>query len=124
MSDIDVLLQEHRWFPPSEQFSRAANTSSAEIYARADADYEAFWAEQARTLDWFTPWTSVLEWEPPRARWFDGGTLNVAHNCVDRHVGSARRNKAAIIFEGEPGDRRTLTYWDLYIEVRKFANVL
>ena len=124
MSDIDVLLQEHRRFPPSEQFSRAANTSSAEIYARADADYEAFWAEQARTLDWFTPWTSVLEWEPPRARWFDGGTLNVAHNCVDRHVGSARRNKAAIIFEGEPGDRRTLTYWDLYIEVRKFANVL
>ena len=124
MTDIDVLLQEDRKFPPSEAFSAAAVASNAEIYDRANADYEAFWAEQARTLDWFTPWTSVLRWDPPRARWFEGGTLNVAYNCIDRHIASERRNKAAIIFEGEPGDRRTLTYWDLYVEVRKFANVL
>ena len=124
MSDIDVLLQENRKFAPSEDFSRNAHDRSPEVYARAAADYEAFWAEQARALDWFTPWHTVLDWQPPRARWFDGGTLNVAYNCLDRHINSARRNKAAIIFEGEPGDRRTLTYWDLYKEVQKFANVL
>ncbi|MBK6488923.1 MAG: acetate--CoA ligase [Gemmatimonadetes bacterium] len=124
MSDIDVLLHEDRTFPPSDAFSRAAHTSTPDLYARGAADFEAFWAEQALRLDWITPWKTVLRWDPPRASWFEGGTLNVAHNCVDRHVASARRNKAAIIFEGEPGDRRTLTYWDLYIEVQKFANVL
>jgi len=124
MSDIDVLLEEHRLFPPGDAFVRAAHTNTRAMYEQADADYEAFWGEQARALDWITPWTSVLRWEPPRARWFEGGTLNVAANCVDRHVASPRRNKAAIIFEGEPGDRRTLTYWDLYVEVQKFANVL
>ena len=124
MSDIDVLLQEHRKFAPSDAFVRAANTNSPSVYEEAERDPEAFWARQAARLDWFTPWTRVLDWQPPRARWFEGGTLNVAYNCVDRHVASARRNKAAIIFEGEPGDRRTLTYWDLYVEVQKFANVL
>jgi acetyl-CoA synthetase len=124
MSDIDVLLQENRKFPPSEAFARAAHTNSASVYAEAERDLEAFWAQQAARLDWFTPWTRVLDWQPPRARWFEGGTLNVAYNCIDRHIGSARRNKAAIIFEGEPGDRRTLTYWELYVEVQKFANVL
>ena len=124
MSDIDVLLHENRRFPPRSDFTGLAHAVNDEMYKRAAADPEAFWAEQARSLHWFSPWTSVLEWEPPRAKWFAGGTLNVAYNCVDRHINSARRNKAAIIFEGEPGDRRTLTYWDLYVEVRKFANVL
>ena len=124
MSDIDVLLHENRRFPPRSDFTGQAHAANDEMYRRAAADPEAFWAEQARSLHWFSPWTSVLEWEPPRAKWFSGGTLNVAYNCVDRHIDTARRNKAAIIFEGEPGDRRTLTYWDLYVEVRKFANVL
>ena len=124
MSDIDVLLHENRRFPPRSDFTGQAHAANEEMYTRAAADPEAFWAEQARSLHWFSPWTSVLEWKPPRAKWFSGGTLNVAYNCVDRHINTARRNKAAIIFEGEPGDRRTLTYWDLYVEVRKFANVL
>jgi acetyl-CoA synthetase len=124
MSDIDVLLHEGRRFVTAEHFAKAARISSWDTHRRAEADPEAYWAEQAATLDWFTPFTKVLEWEPPRARWFTGGKLNAAYNCIDRHLTSARRNKAALIFEGEPGDRRTLTYWDLYIEVSRFANVL
>jgi acetyl-CoA synthetase len=124
MADIDVLLQEHRKFPPPENFRRTAHVSSADIYERAAADPEAFWAGSAEALDWMKPWRRVLEWSPPKAKWFVGGRLNVAVNCVDRHVRTARRNKAALIWEGEPGDRRTLTYWDLYVEVNKFANVL
>ena len=77
-----------------------------------------------RELEWFTPWTKVLDWQPPHAKWFVGGTLNVSVNCVDRHVRGPRRNKAALIWEGEPGDRRTLTYFDLYRQVSQFANVL
>lgn len=91
MSDIDVLLNEDRTFPPSDAFARAALTSTADLYAQGAADFEAFWAEQALRLDWFTPWKTVLRWEPPRASWVQGGTLNVAHNCIDRHVASARR---------------------------------
>jgi len=124
MSDIDVLLQEDRHFPPPESFSREAHIRDWTVHERANADYEAYWAEQARALEWIRPWKTVLEWTPPRAKWFLGGQLNVSQNCLDRHIGTARRNKAAIIWEGEPGDRRTLTYWDLYCEVRKFANVL
>ncbi len=124
MSDIDVLLTENRRFPPSEEFRRSALLRDAALYDSAAADYEQYWANEAKALDWFKPWDTILEWKPPRARWFVGGQLNVAHNCIDRHIVGARRNKAAIIFEGEPGDRRTLTYWDLYVEVRKFANVL
>jgi acetyl-CoA synthetase len=124
MSDIDVLLQEDRHFPPPGSFSREAHIRDWSIHEKASADYEAYWAEQARALEWIRPWRTVLEWKPPRARWFVGGQLNVSQNCLDRHIGTARRNKAAIIWEGEPGDRRTLTYWDLYCEVRKFANVL
>jgi acetyl-CoA synthetase len=124
MPEIDVLLQENRRFPPPESFALAARVNTWDLHERAAEDYEAFWAEQAGALDWFTPWTSVLEWTPPHAKWFQGGTLNVSWNCVDRHANGPRRNKAALVFEGEPGDRRTLTYWDLYIEVQKFANVL
>ncbi|MBK8248320.1 MAG: acetate--CoA ligase [Gemmatimonadetes bacterium] len=124
MSDIDVLLQEHRRFPPPADFATRAHIRTPEAHEAAAADPEAWWAEQAASLEWFTPWTRVLDWQPPRARWFTGGTLNVATNCLDRHVATARRNKAAIVFEGEPGDRRTLTYWELFVEVKKFANVL
>ncbi len=124
MSEIDALLQEHRKFPPPEEFRRAAVVSDTSSYTSAARDVDAFWAEQARQLDWFTPWTSVCEWKPPHAKWFVGGTLNVSYNCLDRHITGPRRNKAALVWEGEPGDRRTLTYWDLYVEVQKCANVL
>ena len=80
--------------------------------------------QQARKLDWFKPWDKVLEWNPPHAKWFVGGKLNVSYNCLDRHIKNGLRNKAAIIWEGEPGEQRTLTYWDLYREINKFANVL
>jgi acetyl-CoA synthetase len=118
------LLQEDRTFPPSDAFRAQANAASDDVYARAERDPEGFWEGFARELEWFTPWTRVLDWQPPHARWFVGGTLNASVNCVDRHVRSPRRNKAAIIWEGEPGDRRTLTYFDLYRQVSQFANVL
>ncbi len=124
MSDIDVLLQEHRKFEPDLAFRALARVSSPAIYATASADVEAYWAEQAAKLEWSTPWRQVLDWKPPHAQWFIGGKLNASVNCVDRHIRSGRRNKAALIFEGEPGDRRTLTYWDLYVAVNQFANVL
>jgi acetyl-CoA synthetase len=122
--EIDDLLQEDRRFPPAEAFRRRANARDEGVYERAERDPEAFWAGFASELDWFTPWTRVLDWDPPHARWFVGGTLNASVNCVDRHVAGPRRNKAAIIWEGEPGDRRTLTYFDLYRQVSQFANVL
>ncbi len=124
MSDIDVLLTENRTFPPPESFATSASIRDESIYERASADPEAFWAEMAAELEWETPWEKVLEWNPPHAKWFTGGRLNASVNCLDRHVRNGRRNKAALIFEGEPGDRRTLTYWDMYVEVNKFANVL
>jgi acetyl-CoA synthetase len=98
--------------------------NSQAYYDRAAADYEGFWAEMARDLEWSKPWKTVLEWDPPWAKWFIGGKLNASVNCLDRHVRGATRNKAALIWEGEPGDTRTLTYWDLYREVNKFASVL
>jgi len=124
MNEIDALLHENRKFPPPDSFRKSAHVSDPEIYERATADPEGFWAEQANTLEWFKKWDTVLEWTPPHAKWFVGGKLNVSVNCVDRHIKTARRNKAALIWEGEPGDRRTLTYWDLYVEVQRFANVL
>jgi acetyl-CoA synthetase len=124
MSEIDALLKEDRSFAPPEAFRQAAVINDPGIYARADADPEAFWAGFARELEWIAPWSRVLEWNPPYAKWFVGGKLNACVNCVDRHIRGARRNKAAFIWEGEPGDRRTLTYWDLYRQVGAFANVL
>ena len=124
MSEIDHLLQEHRRFPPSEAWAKSANIADPGVYERAARDPEAFWAEFARELEWIRPWDSVLKWDPPHARWFDGGQINASANCLDRHVRTARRNKAAIIWEGEPGDRRTLTYWDLFRQVSMFANVI
>jgi acetyl-CoA synthetase len=122
--DIADLLQEDRRFPPSDSFRRQAHVRDEGVYERAERDPEAFWAEFAAELEWFTPWTRVLEWNPPHAKWFTGGTLNASVNCVDRHIRGPRRNKAALVWEGEPGDRRTLTYFDLYREVSQFANVL
>ena len=124
MTDIDVLLEENRKFEPPPQFTRGANVSSFDIYDKASRDPEAFWAEQARHLDWIKPWKKVLEWKPPRAEWFIDGKLNVAANCVDRHVATQRADAKALIWEGEPGDSRTLTYRELHREVQKFGNVL
>ncbi|MEK6688732.1 MAG: acetate--CoA ligase, partial [Gemmatimonadota bacterium] len=124
MSDqLDTLLTEDRRFPPTAEFAAHATATPA-LYQAAQADRLAFWEEQARALDWMRPWDRVLDWTPPHARWFDGGQLNVAANCLDRHLKGARRNKAAIIWEGEPGDRRVLTYWELHREVCRCANAL
>jgi acetyl-CoA synthetase len=121
---LDALLQEKRLFPPPADFARTANAADAAIYDRAAADFESFWAAESKRLDWSEPWHSVLEWKAPWAKWFLGGKLNVAHNCVDRHAHSARRNKVAIFWEGEPGDARAITYGMLEGEVSRFANVL
>jgi acetyl-CoA synthetase len=122
--ELDDLLREDRVFPPSEAFTAQANVRDPGVYERAESDPEGFWAGFASELEWFRPWSSVLEWNPPHAKWFVGGTLNASVNCVDRHVRGPRRNKAALIWEGEPGDRRTLTYFDLFRQVSQFANVL
>ncbi len=124
MNDIRDLLVENRSFPPAPEFSAKAHVRDRSLHEAAERDYLAYWADQARTLKWTKPWSSVLEWKAPHAKWFLGGQLNVSENCLDRHLDSARRNKAAIVWEGEPGDRRTLTYWELAREVRTFANVL
>src|SRR6478735_2717882 len=124
MSDqIDTLLDEQRRFPPAPSFAAQAN-AQATLYDSAAKDPEGFWAREAGELDWMAPWTRTLEWTPPHAKWFVGGKLNVSANCLDRHLTGARRTKAAIIWEGEPGDRRTLTYWDLAREVGRAANAL
>jgi acetyl-CoA synthetase len=122
--EIDALLQEDRAFPPPESFRTQANVRDARIYEQAARDPEGFWENFARELEWSEPWSRVLEWKPPHAKWFVGGKINASVNCLDRHLTSPRRNKAAIIWEGEPGDRRTLTYYDLHREVCQFANVL
>jgi acetyl-CoA synthetase len=121
---LSALLDERRTFPPSEEFKRRATWNDPAIYDRAAKDPEGYWAEQAKNLDWFTPWQRVLEWKAPWAKWFVGGKLNVTYNCVDRHAHSARRNKAAILWEGEPGDTRVLTFGMLEREVNRFANAL
>ena len=121
---LEALLDEKRTFVPSQEFRRQANWNDAAIYERAQKDFEGFWAKEAEQLDWFKPWEKVLEWNAPWAKWFVGGKLNVTHNCVDRHAHSARRNKAAIIWEGEPGDSRILTFAMLEREVNRFANGL
>ena len=126
---IESTLVETRVFPPPPAFAAEAHIKGLDEYQalwdRAAKDPEGFWGEMAEThLDWHSPWSKVLDWQPPHAKWFVGGTLNAAHNCVDRHCEGPRKNKAALIFEGEPGDRRVLRYQDLQREVSKFANVL
>ncbi len=122
--EIDDLLREDRTFTPSPAFRDQAVVRDDSIYAEAARDPEAFWAKLAGELEWSRPWHTVLDWQPPHAKWFVGGTINASVNCLDRHLRGPRRNKAALIWEGEPGDRRTLTYFDLYRQVSTFANVL
>ena len=121
---LDALLHEERKFEPSDQFREGAHWNDPAIYEEASGDLEGFWAEQAESIDWFRKWDQVLDWKVPDARWFVGGELNVCYNCVDRHLGTWRKNRAAIIWEGEPGDERVLTYQDLYREVNQCAAVL
>ncbi|HEX9729200.1 MAG TPA: acetate--CoA ligase [Gemmatimonadales bacterium] len=121
---IDTLLKETRSFEPATEFTRQANVSKKSVHRDAVKQRLQFWAAQARELDWFKPWTKVLQWKPPHAKWFVGGKLNASVNCLDRHVESGRRNKVAIFWEGEPGDRRTFTYFQLYQEVNRFAGAL
>ncbi|HEV7589697.1 MAG TPA: acetate--CoA ligase [Longimicrobium sp.] len=121
---LSSLLQEDRTFPPPPEFAAQANARDPGVYARAEADPEAYWAEWAERLDWFRRWDRVLEWEPPYAKWFVGGRLNASHNCLDRHVQAGRGGKTALLWEGEPGDRRTYTYADLHREVGRAANAL
>ena len=127
-SSIESVLTETRSFPPSKEFSAAAHVKSlAEyqaLYDHAAKDPEGFWAERAGELAWHSKWHKVLDWDLPDAKWFVGGKLNVSVNCLDRHVATWRKNKAAIIFEGEPGDTRVLTYGQLHREVCKAANAL
>jgi acetyl-CoA synthetase len=128
-SNIESILQENRLFPPSAEFSQQAHIKSLADYeqlcARAKADPEGFWAELAeQELHWFEKWHTVLDWQPPFAKWFIGGKMNLSYNCLDRHLTTWRKNKAAIIWEGEPGDSRTLTYAQLHREVCQFANAL
>ncbi|MBV6627190.1 MAG: acetate--CoA ligase [Rivularia sp. (in: Bacteria)] len=128
-ANIESILQEKRLFPPAAEFSQNAHIKSAEdyqrLYDKAKANPEAFWAELAeQELDWFQKWDTVLDWQPPFAKWFVNGKINISHNCLDRHLTTANKNKAAIIWEGEPGDSRTITYAQLHREVSQFANAL
>ncbi len=126
--DITSVLTENRTFKPSSSFAVSAHIQSfaqyKKIYNASIKNPEKFWAGIAEELDWFKKWKKVCVWKPPFAKWFEGGKLNVAHNCLDRHLDSWRKNKAAIIWEGEPGESKTLTYQQLHREVCRFGNVL
>ncbi len=127
-SAIESVLHEGRIFPPPTEFAQASHVKSFEeyerMYAEAAEDVPAFWAKQATSLDWFKEWDTILEWTEPFAKWFVGGKINISHNCLDRHLTTWRKNKAAFIWEGEPGEQRTLTYLQLHREACRFANVL
>ena len=127
-ANIDSILQENRKFEPPAEFSRDAHVKSLEacekLCKQAADDPEGFWAGVAKDLHWFKPWSKVLEWNAPWAKWFVGAECNLSYNCLDRHVLGGKRHKAAFIWEGEPGDQRTLTYQQLWLEVQKFSNVL
>ncbi len=128
-STIESIMKETRKFPPSKDFREQAHIKSMteynNMYKRSIEDPEAFWSGQAeKELDWFKKWNKVLTWEPPFAKWFEGGKINVSYNCLDRHLKTWRKNKAAIIWEGEHGEDKTLTYQQLHREVCRFANVL
>jgi acetyl-CoA synthetase len=122
---IDALLAEHRTFPPPERVRADALVVDTSLYDEAARDDEGFWARQAAELiDWSREWDTICEWELPDAKWFVGGQLNAAHNCLDRHVAAGRGDKVALLFEGEPGDERRITYAELLAEVQRFANAL
>ena len=122
---IDALAAENRIVQPSDDLKADTLVAGTDLYDEANADDEAFWARQANELiDWFEPWNTVLDWQLPYAKWFEGATLNVAHNCLDRHVNAGNGGRVAIHWEGEPGDTRTITYQDLLDEVSQFSNAL
>ncbi len=121
---IEVLLKEGRSFPPPKSFKKSANLTNKKVYEQARKNPQKFWANAAKELDWIKPWKKVLEWDCPWAKWFIGGKINASYNCLDRHVKTTRKNKAAIIWEGEPGDERVLTYREVWRQVNQFANVL
>jgi acetyl-CoA synthetase len=121
---IEALLSERRAFPPSPEFAARALVADRGIYERAEADDEGFWQEQAERLSWFRRWDTVRDWKPPWVRWFVGGQLNASYNCLDRHVEAGGGDKVAYHWEGEPGDRRTITYRELHAEVCRLANGL
>lgn len=125
---IESILKEHRLFPPPVAFSANAHIKSFDecerLYADAAKEPEGFWEKQADNLHWFKKWDTVLEWDLPHAKWFVGGKTNISYNCLDRHLATWRKNKAAFIWEGEPGEQRTLTYLQLHREVCRFTNVL
>jgi acetyl-CoA synthetase len=121
---IETLLDEQRSFPPPENCRARAWVRDTAIYERARQDREAYWADWAKELEWITPWNRVLEWKPPHAKWFLGGKLNASANCLDRHVKAGRGDRVALIWEGEPGEVRRITYAQLLDEVGRFANVL
>jgi len=123
-SALETFSQEDRRFPPPPEFVSQANVKDPEVYDRAAKDLEGFWAEQAKTLIWRKPFTKVLEWEAPYAKWFVGGELNISENCLDRHVKAGKGKKVAYHWEGEPGDTRTITYQDLLDETQRAANAL
>ncbi len=128
-STIESVLQEKRLFNPPRDFSSRATIGSSqhyeELYQKASSNPEQFWAELAQQeLHWFQPWDKILDWKPPFAQWFVNGKINIAYNCLDRHLTTGRRNKAALIWEGEPGDSRTLTYAQLHREVCQMANAM
>src|SRR6266403_1053571 len=127
-NNIESHLVEKRVFKPSRDFAKNARIKSLgqyrRMYRQSIRQPSKFWAREASELVWRTPWRKVLEWKPPFAKWFVGGKLNISENCLDRHLQTHRRNKAAIIWEGEPGDKRTLTYQQLHYEVCRFTNVL
>ncbi|MBO0693809.1 MAG: acetate--CoA ligase, partial [Acidimicrobiaceae bacterium] len=122
---IEALYLENRTFPPPEDFKDQALIASADVYDRAESDWEGHWARQAaELLDWYQEWDTILDWDLPYAKWFVGGKLNVSYNCLDRHVAAGFGNRVAYYFEGEPGDTRVVTYASLLEEVCRFANVL
>jgi acetyl-CoA synthetase len=127
-NDIESHLIEKRVFKPSKDFAKQARIKSLAQYRRMYRESirqpAKFWGREASELVWRAPWKKVLEWKAPFAKWFVGGKLNISENCLDRHLTGPRRNKAAILWEGEPGDKRTLTYQQLHHEVCRFANVL
>ena len=129
MSDVtqtgfENLLNEERTFPPIPEFAEEAIVRDRALYELAAKDPVAYWEKEAKELEWFKPWERTLDWTPPHVRWFDGGKINITYNCLDRHLNGPRRNKAAIIWEGENGEVKTYTYGQLDREVRQFANCL
>lgn len=121
---IETFLHETRHFEPPHYFTEKANIQDPQVYAKADADPVAFWEGFAKELDWFEPWTQALEWELPYAKWFVGGKLNVSYNCLDRHVNNGKGDKTCIIWEGEPGEVKHITYSEALTEVCRIANAL